>query len=199
MGLVIAKGIVEQHCGTIRVASEGKGKGTSFLVELPLFQVEPKNEVTMARRPSKTPRDPPQLRQVLVVDDVMSNRKMLVRLLERAGSRCQTATNGEEAVEVIRQNLEEENSIPFDAVLMDHEMPELTGPEATETIRRLGYSGVVLGITGNVLKEDIDYFRSKGADEVLAKPVSLAQLQACWEKVSQGNGALRSKHPYGDY
>ena len=91
-----------------------------------------------------------------------------------------------EAIQAIQRDLKEASSdhIPFNTVLMDHEMPNCNGPDATAIIRSLGYDRIIMGITGNVLKEDTDYFRSKGADEVLAKPISIAQLQESWTKLS---------------
>ena len=52
--------------------------------------------------------------------------------------------------------------------------------DATEQIRDLGFKGVILGVTGNVLPEDVNYFISKGADSVVGKPVSIAVLQEVW-------------------
>ena len=56
----------------------------------------------------------------------------------------------------------------------------LNGPDATYKLRQLGYEGTVLGVTGNALVEDCDYFKWKGADDVLPKPVSLALLNNYW-------------------
>jgi CheY-like chemotaxis protein len=59
---------------------------------------------------------------------------------------------------------------------MDYEMPRMNGPTATSVLRDMGCKVPVIGITGNVLAEDKEYFKSHGAIEVLAKPVSLSQL-----------------------
>jgi CheY-like chemotaxis protein len=60
----------------------------------------------------------------------------------------------------------------FDAILMDSVMPVMTGPEATVRIRALGYTGLILGVTGNALPEDIEMFTKCGANAVLTKPVN---------------------------
>jgi CheY-like chemotaxis protein len=65
---------------------------------------------------------------------------------------------------------------------MDYEMPLLNGPEATKQLRTLGYKGIILGITGNVLSEDIECFKEHGADEVMSKPVSLKHIQKYWKE-----------------
>lgn len=65
---------------------------------------------------------------------------------------------------------------------MDFEMPLLRGPEATQQIRKMGFNRTILGVTGNVLAEDVKFFVSQGANEVLAKPISMDMLQSCWER-----------------
>ncbi|CAB9527495.1 Autoinducer 1 sensor kinase/phosphatase LuxN (Partial), partial [Seminavis robusta] len=193
LGLVISKGIVEQHGGTVSVTSGGIGHGTTFTVELPLFHLpsEPSktmDDSTAASIVSVEEPPEPTERRVLVVDDVMSNRKMLVRLLERAGHTCDTATNGEAAIRAVEGDIgaviEDRNHVPFDCILMDYEMPIMNGPDATERIRDLGFGGLILGVTGNVLAEDTDHFLSKGADEIIAKPVKIAKLQESWERLT---------------
>ena len=49
----------------------------------------------------------------------------------------------------------------------------MNGPEATAELRKAGYRGLVVGVTGNVLQDDIDHFIRSGADAVLAKPLSI--------------------------
>ncbi|KAI8907070.1 hypothetical protein DFJ77DRAFT_188560 [Powellomyces hirtus] len=66
--------------------------------------------------------------------------------------------------------------IPFDVVLMDNQMPRLTGVDAVAQLRRLGISVPVVGITGNALKEDQDQFLASGADMVITKPLKKEML-----------------------
>jgi len=140
----------------------------------------------------------PLLRRVLVAEDSASSRKMLILLLERAGHICVPAANGKEALDLIKQDINavsyDPGHTPIDSVLMDYEMPLLNGPDATERIRDLGYSGIILGVTGNFLSEDIDLFLERGANEVIPKPVSLKKIQMYWkdhesEKLNQDNQA----------
>lgn len=149
-------------------------------------------------------------RHVLVVEDVLSSQKMLVRLLQRSNCTCVAVSNGQEAVDAVRATLVvpqdegggdiEEGDIhqqPFDTILMDFEMPVLNGPDATEKIRAIGYRGLILGVTGNVLSEDVRYFVSKGADSVVAKPVSMKVLKDVWTNPhAHGHGPSRrgSRH-----
>ncbi|CAE7764781.1 dhkB, partial [Symbiodinium microadriaticum] len=76
--------------------------------------------------------------KILVVDDVLSNRKILSALLKAKGHECSMAADGLECMELV-----EEGSLPghkqFDAICMDYEMPNCNGPEATRRLRELGY------------------------------------------------------------
>lgn len=198
MGLHITKSLLEQHGGTIEMFSEGMNRGCLTVIELPLYRnaaaaCKAKAAAsTVAPMISESVLPSTQLENArnlvhscLVVDDALSNRKMLVRLLERSGHLCQSADNGQEAVDVVEADLQEslsnESHVPIDTILMDYEMPVLNGPDATKIIRAKGYKGLVLGVTGNVLVEDVAYFTSMGANRVLAKPVNVAAIEECWE------------------
>jgi CheY-like chemotaxis protein len=69
-----------------------------------------------------------------------------------------------------------ENSIaagsPFDCILLDNEMPIMRGRDAVKRTREMGYNGLVIGVTGNALEEDVEDFMRMGADDVLLKPMS---------------------------
>jgi len=185
LGLFIAKGIIEQHGGTVRADSQGQGLGSTFTVELPLyiFPVEQRltGERASERDTSSLPDDAQSAdlrtmsRTILVVDDALMNRKILIRLLERQGHTCHPATNGLEAVEMYKAG-----PTLFDTILMDYEMPIMDGPTATQQLRDLGCQAHIIGVTGNVLADDVAYFKSHGADHVLPKPVDLSRLRDCW-------------------
>jgi CheY-like chemotaxis protein len=59
---------------------------------------------------------------------------------------------------------------------MDYTMPGMNGPEAAEKIRLMGFGGLIVGVTGNALAEDVDHFLKKGADAVLTKPLDTSKL-----------------------
>jgi CheY-like chemotaxis protein len=59
----------------------------------------------------------------------------------------------------------------YDLILMDYQMPRMDGPTAITRIRRLGYTGKIVGLTGNVLDSDKEFMRTAGANHVLSKPV----------------------------
>jgi CheY-like chemotaxis protein len=196
LGLNIAKGLVEQHQGTIRAESEGNGHGTTFIIELPLYEftmeeLKKDDDKDSTSQPTATTATlsttkeervfPPS--RILVAEDAASSRKMLIRLLERSGHTCVPATNGQEALTAIEADMQvaDPDHIPIDTILMDFEMPLLTGPEATK-IWEMGYKGIIIGVTGNVLEEDVKFFKDHGADQVFSKPVSMEIIKAYLER-----------------
>jgi len=58
----------------------------------------------------------------------------------------------------------------------------MSGPTATRVLRKKGYKTLVFGLTGNVLSEDVEFFKSMGADEVIGKPLKMAVLEKLWDK-----------------
>jgi signal transduction histidine kinase/CheY-like chemotaxis protein len=109
---------------------------------------------------------------VLVVDDSSLNRKMLCRLLSTAGHTCEVADDGLSAVEKVKTRMSRGGSMTrnYDVILMDFVMPNMDGPSATVIIRGMGYTSPILGLTGNVLDSDVNYFIDSGVNAVLAKP-----------------------------
>jgi signal transduction histidine kinase/CheY-like chemotaxis protein len=68
----------------------------------------------------------------------------------------------------------------YDMILMDYEMPVMNGPTATARLRELGCMCPIVGVTGNVLGADVDYFLAQGADCVLPKPLQMSALEEVW-------------------
>eukprot|EP00597_Dinobryon_sp_UTEXLB2267_P016119 CAMPEP_0201097156 /NCGR_PEP_ID=MMETSP0812-20130820/6224_1 /ASSEMBLY_ACC=CAM_ASM_000668 /TAXON_ID=98059 /ORGANISM="Dinobryon sp., Strain UTEXLB2267" /LENGTH=669 /DNA_ID=CAMNT_0047351909 /DNA_START=184 /DNA_END=2193 /DNA_ORIENTATION=- len=144
---------------------------------------------------SLPPPDPATLTQprslsVLVVDDTASTRKVTRRLLTGLGHRVQEAADGLLFLKLMglrdATQLTPPSSWPvFDVVLMDDNMPHLSGPEATAAVRRAGYKGLIFGVTGNAFDSQLDDFKAHGADVVFCKPLDLRALEE----------ALRSRLP----
>ena len=174
LGLYITKGIVNQHEGKLVCDSEGLGKGTTFTMKLPMYDL-PKREVTQHGEGDQVDENfvDNKLR-VLIVDDAVSNRKLLSRLLKNKGHTVDQAEDGDIAVDMVVES--DQAYKPYDLVLMDYEMPTMTGPEAASEIRKMGSDVFIVGVTGNLLPEDIDYFRCSGADAVLPKPFKISEL-----------------------
>ena len=113
---------------------------------------------------------------VLVVDDANTNRKMMVRgIAQKTKGAVAEAEDGHDAVMKVEEAMKQ--GAPFDLITMDFQMPVMDGPTATSKIRALGYKGMIIGVTGNGMTEDIDHFLSQGADRVLIKPVSVKDIE----------------------
>ena len=112
--------------------------------------------------------------RILVVDDATSNRKFLCRLLRLRGYECDEAADGVKAVDMMSKA----KSDTYCCILMDFIMPNMNGPEATREIRQMGFTKLpIIGVTGNVMADDVEYFMSCGATEVLPKPLDVHQFE----------------------
>jgi signal transduction histidine kinase/CheY-like chemotaxis protein len=116
------------------------------------------------------------LKTVLVVDDSPSSRKMVCRLLKLAGYETHQACDGVECLEMFASLTR--RGVTIDLILMDFEMPNMNGPSATKELRNQGVEIPILGVTGNVLQADTDFFLSHGANLVLSKPLTINHLEA---------------------
>jgi CheY-like chemotaxis protein len=121
-------------------------------------------------QPFQTPviQSPPR---VLVVDDTPSCRKIVSRLLKSKGFVCNEAENGEVCVKMVLSGEYE-----YDFILLDFEMPVMNGPTAARKLREAKSEVLIIGLTGNVLPEDKEYFLDHGANAVLFKPLVLQDL-----------------------
>jgi len=126
--------------------------------------------------------------RVLLVDDSVSSLKMVSMLLRKLGCAIETASDGDDAVEMIRSSLSSSSDIGsssnsstghgYSFVMMDNFMPRLCGPQAASQMRGLGYASLIVGLTGHALGDDLQAFLSAGADEVMSKPLDVGALQA---------------------
>jgi CheY-like chemotaxis protein len=114
--------------------------------------------------------------RVLVVDDSKLNRKMMAATVKAKFQDIVQAENGRMAVEEYEISLQENR--PFDLILMDSIMPVMSGVEATRIIRSRGFQGLIVGVTGNILPEDIAQFKESGVNDVILKPLHLDALEA---------------------
>jgi two-component system, sensor histidine kinase and response regulator len=132
------------------------------------------------RRPHKK-RDYPRLRgaRVLVVEDNDINREIVVSALSAAQILCETAVDGQHGVEAVL-NAE----APFDAVLMDMQMPRMDGLEATRAIRSTHPDLPIVGVTANALADARGQCLDAGMNDVVTKPIHMDLLFATLQRLA---------------
>lgn len=188
LGLAITKRIVEAMGGQVSVQSEFQ-KGSRFDVELPLTVVdETEIKVTEAKAASNTASGTPEHEgnsrfaslKVLVAEDNAINRQVIGHLLQRLDVEPIMALNGKEAVDL-------SNSYSVDLILMDLQMPEMDGIEATRhiLIRDQGNAPQIVAMTANVLPEDRRRCTEAGMVGFLPKPMLLEDLKLVLEEALQ--------------
>lgn len=176
LGLAISKSIVEIMNGSIWVTSEiGEGSTFSFEVRLKTAKCSesPDTKDAMARETDCESGSPVDFsnRRVLLVDDIDINRMIVVEMLAATGVQIEEAHNGREAIEMFG------NFPPgyYDIILLDVQMPEMDGYEATKRIRNMDRPDAktitIIAMTANALKEDVEHALEAGMDGHIAKPI----------------------------
>ncbi len=176
LGLAIVRELTECMQGTITLESR-LGAGSTFRVRLPLRTSKAAAAIS-DRRPIPERAMRPGVR-VLLAEDNAINQKITVRLLEGAGCQVDLAVNGREAVQMHADR-------PYDLVLMDCQMPELDGIDASRLIRQRESRGrhtPIVALTANAMNTDRDACLAAGMDDYLSKPVeksALLRMLALW-------------------
>ena len=204
-GLLIAKKIVGMHDGYIGMSSNGLGEGSCFYFEIPIVEILPEashphstewsssfgleasNIEKMNEIPEQEMRTVQEVESdtienkkndtlckpvVLIVEDAKMCAKLVAKSLRKCNVDSNCVYNGKEALDEVKEDVSK-----YSLILMDNRMPVMNGGDATEKIRQLGYENPIIGLTGDVLEEDVQVFLHKGANEVLSKPVKFKDLQ----------------------
>ena len=173
IGLAIVKRLVEMHGGSVTAHSAGVGKGSRFVVRLPVARAAA--DVELARREGR-PAGPPVRRRILVVDDNEDSAISMAMLLTGMGNETRTAHEGLEALEIGATFLPE-------VVLLDIGMPRLNGYETAQRIRQQpwGKNLTLVAVTGWGQEGDRLRSREAGFDHHVVKPVDPAALSKLLE------------------
>jgi len=176
LGLSISQSLAQLMGGDIVVMS-APGKGSTFTLSLPL-QLEKEKKAPVALSPAAAG----SMRgTVLVVEDYFPNIMVATMMLEHLGYVAEVTRSGAEAIQKI-----EERKTPYTAILMDVQMQDMDGYEATRRIRALentkGFRHFIIGVTAHALAGDRDHCLEAGMDEYMSKPIHPDILA---EKLSQ--------------
>jgi PAS domain S-box-containing protein len=178
IGLTLVKSLVEMHDGRVEAHSDGPGRGSEFVVHLPVLVGTPSTAGT-----TPSPETASASYRILVVDDGRDAAESLAMLLKLHGHDARTAHDGIEAVEAA-------DEFRPDVVLLDLGMPRLNGYEACKRIRATpwGRNMVLLAQTGWGQEEDRRLTEEAGFDAHLVKPVDYnALLRLINSLASNGN------------
>lgn len=178
LGLAISKNLVSLMHGEINVKSE-LGKGSEFWFRLPLKLASIQHD-----KETETPNHLPKDLRILLAEDNLINQKVSTLTLKQLGLKCDIANNGREACEMHEES-------PYDLILMDMQMPEVNGLQATQVIREDEKNNpdklpvYITAVTANSLVEDKKDCLAAGMDNFLSKPFSEKELLNVLQEVAK--------------
>lgn len=165
LGLPITKKLIELQNGTIEIDSE-EGVGTSVQVEIPLSTGELSDLELDSETTVKL--DLHDLK-ILVVDDEPFNRKLIRTILSKQNASIIDATDGREAISAVETQT-------FDLILMDIQMPQVGGVEASKRIQKISPKTPIIALTAALAPDQIKEYTDAGMVSHLAKPFKQTQL-----------------------
>ncbi len=180
------------------IEQEALEVGVDHFLQKPFFMYSFKEAIKRVmgakskdREPVKKEASVVEGKHILVVDDIEVNRMILVKILAALGAFCDTAENGQEAVE----KFTESQPGDYDIILMDVQMPVLNGYEATKAIRASSHPDAeaiaIIAMTANAFVDDVREALVSGMDAHVSKPVVLEQLKAAIQEVLERKGQLK--------
>ncbi len=174
IGLTLVRQLVELHGGSVSAQSEGRDRGSEFIVRLPALEAPSNVEAATTSRPPISPL------HILIIEDNADARSTMEQLLELLGHRVETASDGPQGVEIglaSRPNV----------ALVDLSLPSMDGLEVARRLRAgLGESMWLIALTGHASEEDRRVCLDAGFDDHLAKPVGLEALNRILADAAKG-------------
>ncbi len=200
LGLSITKGIVDLMGGTIDVLT-APGSGTQIVIRVKFRLAEEKDIPVDEKEAADPPEDGAEIdfsrKRLLLVEDNLINREIAQMILAQAGFTVETAENGRIALEMVTASRPGD----YDAILMDIQMPEMDGYEATRAIRALPDPALaripILAMTANAFKEDVQAAMDAGMQAHIAKPIDTGILMKTLTEVLRAAGGTKAGPPQG--
>ncbi|MGA2500367.1 MAG: PAS domain S-box protein [Tepidisphaeraceae bacterium] len=181
LGLAITKAIVELHGGRISAASEGKGKGATFIVELPLLSVLSNPSSVVASPDLRTtdygPLTAAKPLRILLVEDHVDTARMMARLLTADGHSVVNAGSVKDALAMAAADT-------FDVLVSDLGLPDGDGHALLRQLRERGVSARAIALSGYGAASDVQKSREAGFSEHITKPVDLDALNQALMRVA---------------
>jgi signal transduction histidine kinase len=185
LGLAICRRMMDLHSGSITASSAGRGKGTSFLIRLPLARVtgsRSPNEPAAAASAAPFATSPGQPCRVLMVEDHLPTAKVLEKLLATRHYTVFVATSMGEALQIAARE-------PFDALISDIGLNDGDGCELMIELRRTRPDLPGIALTGYGMDEDVARSRAAGFHAHLTKPINVRDLERALGLLNGHNGA----------
>lgn len=185
LGLRISNALARLLGGEIRIDSE-QGLGSTFSVSISVGDISHFDGIAIgvadslpptkrdATEPAEERELPLEGMRVLLVEDGPDNQRLFCFLLKKAGADVEVAGNGRICLERVADA--NERNEPFDVILMDMQMPEMDGYQATRHLRDSDHKGPILALTAHAMPDDRQKCIDAGCSEFLTKPIDRAQL-----------------------
>jgi CheY-like chemotaxis protein len=178
IGLTLVRRLVEMHGGTVEAHSEGLGRGSEFVVRLPIVAINPTAPAAPGSPESQHAGRP---LRVVLVDDNVDGVETLADLIGLLGHQVRTAHDGPTGINVVRE-------FDPDIVLLDIGLPGMDGYEVARRLRReFGTRVTLVAVSGYGREEDRAQSHEAGCQQHLVKPVELRTLQTLLASVHVTN------------